>query len=227
MKLKIMCIGVLLILLLLLLSLTAYSHNRKKLTDKVLCRPTITEEGKISALLCCLAQDVKEQRVEMFPFYFTYPFTSEEKTYHKINELMMVIDTLFKKSKKRENDKLFIRKTPYIKGLISTWDFQINDIKINIVGEIATVKCNLIFYAAHPDTTDVEWKAPGRRAKANFTLVKRDNEWRISRIDKLFSFIEDVIIEQTSKKAKFDRRQNFVSDKSERKDILMKGGGER
>jgi len=219
--------NILIFFLFLFLTSSSQHYDKKKVTNKDLTRPVITEEGKISALLCCLAQDLKEQKRERFPFYFTYPLISAERSFDKRDDMIEIIDALFKKSKKRKNDKLFIRKTPQVEKLTTTWDFQIDDVKIKVTGEKATVKCNLIFYAAYPETTDVEWKAPGRRTKANFTLLKKDNEWRISRIDKLFSFIEDVIVDQTSKRAKFDKRRNIDAAESKQRNILRKGGGER
>jgi len=212
---------VLIFLVLLFLSSSSYHYDKKEATDSDMCRPSITEEGKISALLCCLSQDVKEQRSERFPFYFAYPIISEDKTFEKYDELMMYIDALFEKSKKRKNDKLFIRKKPSVNDLSSTWDFQLDDVKIDIIGEKANVTCNLIFYAAYPDTTDIEWKAPGRRMEATFTCVKKDNQWRISKIDKLFGFIEDVTKTQTPipKKLKVG--------KSKQIDELLKGSGRR
>jgi len=221
MRLKIICIGVLLVLLLLFSSSTPYRYTRKKATDKDLHRVTITEEGKISALLDCLAQDIKEQRGERLPFYFTYPFKNSDKTFEKATDVTKTFNSLFESSKKRKNDKLFIRKTPSVDNLTSTWDFQIDNMKINIEGNRATVKCNLIFYAAYPDTSDIEWKAPGRRTKTKFSLVKDGNKWRISKVDKLFSFIEDVTEEQAL------RAKKISTGKSKQIHIRSKGGGRR
>lgn len=89
-----------LFLLLLFLTSSSHQYSRKKATYSDLSRLAITEEGKISALLCCLTQDVKEQKIERFPLYFTFPCICGGRIFEKSNDLIIIIENLFKRSKK-------------------------------------------------------------------------------------------------------------------------------
>jgi hypothetical protein len=154
-----------------------------------------SDEVLVQSAVYNFKQSIKHQDRSLFERTISEQIEDSTGLFHNKHAAKQKFDEIIKNHDMSLRSEYSKRRTPKLKNVKPTWDFEIDITKIKIYqnDNKADIDCEIYFVMDQPDDDIInkKYSKKSKRVKEKIELSKENGKWRIKKVNKLFKFLSD------------------------------------